>query len=119
MGKKEIKLSWDAFQAMGNPDNAPKEPEDEKKSNMTDYSIRLRVFLDRKSRGGKEVTVVRGFGKETFPDYVIDLGKALKSKCGVGGSVKNKEILVQGNNRDKVVELLLKEGFKDVKKAGG
>lgn len=119
MGKKNVNLSWDAFQAMGNPDNAPEDPVDEKKSSMTDYNIRLRVFLDRKSRGGKEVTVVRGFGKETFPAYVKDLGKQIKSKCGVGGSVKDKEILVQGNNRDRVVELLIKEGFRDVKKAGG
>jgi translation initiation factor 1 len=77
---------------------------------------KLYVSIDRKQRGGKEVTLVEGFiGLESD---LIDLGKFLKGKFGVGGTVKDNEILIQGSFRDKVFDLLVKEGYSQTKKKG-
>ncbi len=76
----------------------------------------LRVMHDRKQRKGKTVTLVTGFvGSD---DDLKSLATLLKSKCGVGGSAKDGEIIIQGEVRDKVYEILLKEGYK-AKKSGG
>ncbi|MFT5667695.1 MAG: translation initiation factor 1 [Vicingaceae bacterium] len=69
----------------------------------------LEVHLDKKHRGGKVAVVVKNYvGTD---DDLKDLGKMLKAACGVGGSAKNGEIIVQGDKREEVMELLNKKGF--------
>lgn len=83
---------------------------------LTPGSQDLRVMLDRKQRKGKSVTLVCGFVGEE--DDLKDLAKMLKSKCGVGGTAKNGEILIQGDHRNKILELLKSAGYK-AKQSGG
>lgn len=75
----------------------------------------LRVWLDR-LKGGRVATVVRGFvGSQ---QELAELGKELKTKCGVGGTAKDGEIIIQGDHRDRIVDLLTRAGYR-CKKAGG
>lgn len=87
--------------------------EEEEQELLPKNQQKLRVKLDRKNRGGKTVTLVTGFvGPE---DDLKALGKLLKGKLGVGGSAKDGEIIIQGEFKERVIDILLKEGYKDVK----
>ncbi len=75
---------------------------------------KLKIRLDTKHRAGKAVTLIEGF-KGPVED-IEQLGKSLKNHCGTGGSAKDNEIIVQGDQREKVLQWLLKQGYKQTKK---
>jgi translation initiation factor 1 len=93
-----------------NPDFEYNIDQDEEKVTLTPAQQKLKVVLDNKSRSGKTVTLVKGFVGTT--DDLNDLGKLLKQKFGVGGSVKDGEILVQGDFRSRIVDFLEKNGYR-------
>ncbi len=98
-----------------NPDYVP-EPKQEKEFEINPKEQLLEAHFSKKGRGGKIVTIIKGF--EGNEQELKKLGKEIKGKIGVGGSVKDGEIIIQGNNRDKIVDFLKTKGFK-VKKIGG
>lgn len=100
-----------------NPDFNYDAEDDREQTTADKNKQNLRVSLDKKNRGGKVVTLVTGFvGTE---DDLKELGKLLKSKCGTGGSAKDGEIIVQGDFKQKIIDLLIKEGYKRTKGSGG
>lgn len=114
MSNKNKKISGVVYST--NPDFQYKKLEDEDDdAKAPSKNQDLRIWLDRKG-GGKVVSRVTGFTGKT--SEIEAMGKMLKQKCGVGGAVKEREILIQGDHRKKMQELLIKEGY-SVKLAGG
>ena len=97
-----------------NPDFNYSSDEEESVKALSAAQQKLLVCIDRRARAGKQVTLISGFvGTE---DDLAALGKILKTKCGVGGSAKNGEILIQGDFRDKIVALLKEMGYSKTKR---
>lgn len=92
-----------------NPDYQYNTGDEEEAETVPKEKQPLRISLDKRNRGGKAVTLVTGF--RGTADDLITLGKFLKVKCGVGGSAKDGEIIVQGDMRQKVLDILQKEGY--------
>lgn len=96
-----------------NPNFAYSTDEKEENETLPKQQQKLRVSIEKNHRGGKTVTIVKNFvGTEAD---MKELGKLLKTKCGAGGSVKDEEILIQGEFKEKVIELLKKEGYTQTK----
>jgi translation initiation factor 1 len=99
-----------------NPDFPYVENTPEEETTLPPQQQMLKIFLDKKMRGGKQVTLISGFIGTS--EDLNSLGKLIKTKCGVGGTVKEGEIIIQGDFRDKIQEILQKENYK-AKKARG
>ena len=96
-----------------NPDYSYEEKEESPTESLSKAEQKLRVSIERKNRGGKTVTIVSGFkGSE---NELKDLGKELKTQCGVGGSCKDGVILIQGDFKERVTALLKKDGYTQTK----
>lgn len=92
-----------------NPDFQYETNDESEEETKPNEKQQLRISLDKRNRGGKTVTLITGFcGTD---EDLTALGKLLKMKCGVGGSAKEGEIIIQGDFRQKVLEILTKEGY--------
>lgn len=92
-----------------NPDFKYENMEEKEIDTLPQNQQKLRVSIEKKGRGGKTVTLVKGFiGTE---NDLKELGKFLKNKCGVGGTCKDAEILIQGDFKQRIIELLKTEGY--------
>ncbi len=96
-----------------NPDFQYEQEEDDAPESIDKKQQKLRVCIEKKGRGGKTVTLINGFiGQE---EDLKELGKLLKSKCGVGGSVKDGAISIQGDFKSRIIEILKAEGYTQTK----
>ena len=92
-----------------NPDYSYKREEESEQKTLLPDKQRLVVAIDRRNRGGKQVTLIKGFvGSD---DDLCELGRSIRNRCGTGGSVKEGEIVIQGDFRDRVVSILQTMGY--------
>lgn len=108
----DLKLTYTGEDSLSKTDN-----EDIVDSHHYRKNQKIRVWLQKKKRNGKPVSVITGF--DEYREDIKELARLLKVKLGVGGSNTDDEIVIQGQNRDKIIEILKSQGFKDVKKSGG
>lgn len=108
--------SFSALVYSTDPDFKPEQENNNPESTLSPQQQILKIWLDKKHRGGKAVTLIEGF--DGTENDIKELGKKLKTFCGTGGSVKDGQIIVQGDNRDKILQWLLKQGFVKAKKMG-
>jgi len=115
MSKKKTRKEWGGNMVYStNPDYRIEE--DVEEVTFLPSKQNLRIWLEKGGRGGKVASVIKGFvGTEKD---LKELGKTLKTSCGTGGSAKDGEIIIQGDHRNKILDLLTKAGYK-AKKAGG
>lgn len=96
-----------------NPNYEYENLNEEEDETLEKQQQKLRVSIEKKGRGGKTVTLITGFiGKE---DDLKELGKLLKTKCGVGGSAKDGDIIIQGEFKQRIIDLLKAEGYTQTK----
>lgn len=111
---KKNKSDSNGFVFSTDPNFKFEEEPEEMQETLQPGRQKLKVILDKKQRAGKAVTLVENFvGKE---EDLEDLGKKLKNFCGTGGSVKDRQIIIQGDQREKVLQWLIKNEFKNSKR---
>jgi len=116
MAKKKIGSFSDLGGFVFSTDDKFAPSSEEKTETLPNQQQHLEAHFSNKGRGGKTVTVIKGF--EGTDEALKTLSKSLKTKCGVGGSIKDGEIIIQGKYRDKIIELLKKDNY-NVKRVGG
>lgn len=112
---KKNKADRNGFVFSTDPDFRFEEESGEQAETLAPAQQKLRVRLETKHRGGKTVSLVTGFAGKN--EDLEELGKKLKNYCGTGGSAKDGEIIIQGDQRDKMLQFLLKNGYSQSKKA--
>jgi translation initiation factor 1 len=98
----------------GNP--VQEEEDDQESNSILPSSQTLRIWLEKKGRGGKQATLIKGFDGDE--ESLKELSTQLKKHCGVGGSIKDNDIIIQGDQRTKVKNYLISRGFSNTKLAG-
>ena len=111
---KKFKSDSNGFIFSTDPNFQFQPEQEEEPETLTSNQQMLRILLDKKQRAGKSVTLITGFIGKT--DDLEKLGKQLKNFCGTGGSVKDGEVIIQGDQREKVLQWLLKNGYAKSKK---
>lgn len=114
MTKKNKKITGVVYST--DPDFKYTQLEEEETQTLLPGFQVLRVGIERKGRGGKEVSLIRGFVGTTADKE--EICQMLKKKCGTGGSLDGNDILIQGDKRDQIVHILIKEGYTNTKKSG-
>ncbi len=115
--KKHKNTFQDLNLAFSTNPNAREEMEDIKEVSSQSFQQRIRVQLDTKHRAGKAVSRIMGL--EETQNKLEELCKFFKQKCGVGGAVKEGEILIQGDHVNKIIQMLIEKGYKNTKRTGG